>query len=141
MGTDIKPSLSLKNKYWISGHRYYELRHYCLQYPEWKKEIKDYLLSSSVPPGEIKGQIEFSDPTSGKAGKIEAPSENIRLVEETAKETDPSIAPYHLLSVTQGLSYEKLKARLDIPCGRQMFYARYRKFFWLLSKKRHAGDR
>ena len=37
MGTRIRPELSEKNKYWISKHRYYELKHFCLQYPLWRK--------------------------------------------------------------------------------------------------------
>lgn len=31
------PELSEKNPYWIERHRYYELKHFCLQYPLWKK--------------------------------------------------------------------------------------------------------
>lgn len=37
MGTTIRPELSEKNPYWIERHRYYELKHFCLQYPIWKK--------------------------------------------------------------------------------------------------------
>lgn len=36
MGTTIRPELSEKNPYWIERHRYYELKHFCLQYPIWK---------------------------------------------------------------------------------------------------------
>lgn len=32
MGTTIRPELSEKNPYWIERHRYYELKHFCLQY-------------------------------------------------------------------------------------------------------------
>lgn len=34
-----KPELSEKNLYHLSRHRYYELKHFCFQYPEWKKNI------------------------------------------------------------------------------------------------------
>ena len=37
MATTIRPELSEKNPYWIERHRYYELKHFCLQYPIWKK--------------------------------------------------------------------------------------------------------
>lgn len=36
MGTIIRPEISEKNKFWIDRHRYYELKHFCLQYPNWK---------------------------------------------------------------------------------------------------------
>lgn len=44
MSTAIRPELSKSSKYWIDRHRYYELKHFCLQYPIWKK-----LLSCSMP--------------------------------------------------------------------------------------------
>lgn len=37
MSTTIHPELSKKNEYWIEKHRYYELKHFCLQYPIWKE--------------------------------------------------------------------------------------------------------
>lgn len=33
MRNDMRPELSQKNPYWIGKHRYYELKHFCLQYP------------------------------------------------------------------------------------------------------------
>ena len=33
--TAIHPELSPKSRYWIDRHRYYELKHFCLQYPLW----------------------------------------------------------------------------------------------------------
>ena len=38
MATVLRPELSKKNKYYIDKHRHYELKHFCLQYPDWKKE-------------------------------------------------------------------------------------------------------
>ena len=32
MGTTLRAELSEKNPYWIEKHRYYELKHFCLQY-------------------------------------------------------------------------------------------------------------
>ncbi len=36
MATTIRPEISQNNEYWISKHRYYELKHFCMQYPLWK---------------------------------------------------------------------------------------------------------
>lgn len=36
MSTLIRPELSETNRYWIEKHRYYELKHFCLQYPLWR---------------------------------------------------------------------------------------------------------
>ena len=35
MGTVIRPEVSKSNEYWIPRDRYYELEHFCLQYPSW----------------------------------------------------------------------------------------------------------
>ena len=33
---DTTGNFSQNNEYWISKHRYYELKHFCMQYPLWK---------------------------------------------------------------------------------------------------------
>ena len=48
MSTDIRPEVSVKNKYWISRHRYYELKHFCLQYGEWKQAYNSITLLSGA---------------------------------------------------------------------------------------------
>ena len=58
------------------------------------------------------------------------------MVERVAKETDDELWFYILKAVTEDLSYNYLKSRLEMPCGKDMYYDRYRKFFWLLSKER-----
>ena len=42
MATKIRAAISEKNKYWIDKHRHYELKHFCLQYPMWKKQYATY---------------------------------------------------------------------------------------------------
>ena len=42
MATVIRAEISEKNKYWIDKHRHYELKHFCLQYPSWKKAYADF---------------------------------------------------------------------------------------------------
>lgn len=41
MSTTIRPKISEKNKYYIDKHRYYELKHFCLQYPLWEKQYNE----------------------------------------------------------------------------------------------------
>jgi hypothetical protein len=63
-------------------------------------------------------------------------SERMKLVETTCKEADPELYDCLLEGVTTGKSYENLAAMHDMPCSRDTYYDRYRKFFYLLSKKR-----
>ena len=38
MSTVIRNEISKKNRYYISKHRMLELKHFCLQYEEWRQE-------------------------------------------------------------------------------------------------------
>lgn len=58
------------------------------------------------------------------------------MVEITAIEADPCLHSYIIKGVTEGRSYTYLKTVLGIPCGKDMYYDGYRKFFWLLSNFR-----
>ena len=139
MATVIKPELSKRNRYWIDRHRHYELKHFCLQYPMWRKTyavLND--LGISISKIEREGSTNIpGDPTSKCAVRKAYYMDRIRLVEDTAKEADPDIYIYILKAVTEGLSYTYLKSRLNIPCGRDMYYDRYRRFFWLLNQARN----
>lgn len=138
MSTVIRPEVSSKNKYWIDKHRYYELKHFCLQYPEWKKAYAEFndpsiplSMIERMPTDNIPG-----DPTAKRAMLKAYYSDKITLIEKTALETDLYLHEYILKAVTEGLSYAHLKTKLNIPCGRDMYYDRYRRFFWILSKSR-----
>lgn len=138
MGTNIRPELSKKNRYWLSKSRYYELKHFCLQYPLWKKvylELVDYGVPVSVIKSEIKPTT-ISDPTAQLAIEKLYYMDRIEMVEEAAYEADKYLYKYILKAVTEGYSYVHLKSRLEIPCSRETYYDRYRKFFWILSQKR-----
>lgn len=138
MATVIRPELSIKNKYHIDKHRHYELKHFCLQYPAWKKAYTDLsnigmTISSAekLPSGNLPG-----DPTAKRAVARAQLVERIEMVENIAREADDYLWQYILKAVTENLSYTHLKTKFDIPCGKDMYYDRYRKFFWLLSKVR-----
>lgn len=138
MTTVIRPEVSRKNRYWISKHRHYELKHFCLQYSEWKK-IYRYLETASVECSKLERLPcgnNVGDPTANLAIQKAYYLERIQLLEETAKQADKYLWNYILKAVTEGLSYTCLKFKMEIPCGRDMFYDRYRRFFWLLSKSR-----
>lgn len=138
MATVIRAKISEKNKYYIDKHRYYELKHFCLQYKEWKRAYEAcneaIIFTSTID--KLPSSNVTSDLTAKYALRKVQYAERIKLIEQTAKDADEFLYPYLLKAVTEGLSFTHLKARLDIPCGRDMYYDRYRKFFWLLSELR-----
>lgn len=58
------------------------------------------------------------------------------MIEEAAKTADKDLYKYILKAITEGLSYTYMKTRMDIPCGKDMYYDRYRRFFWILDQVR-----
>lgn len=138
MATVIRPEISEKNKYWIPKHRYYELKHFCLQYPIWKKAYVDNteLYKSSLTFEQQSSSNIPSDITAQYAIRKAKYAEKLELIEKAAMEADVYLYDYILKAVTEGLSYTYLKSTLDIPCGKDMYYDRYRKFFRLLSEAR-----
>ena len=70
-----RAQLSTKNPCSIPKHRYYELKHFCLQYPDWKKALVLLDGWNTEPrgiPGIIKGRPPES-PTERQAMRPQTP--------------------------------------------------------------------
>lgn len=126
------------NKYGISKNRFKELYYWCLQYDEWKDELKyrtDTVKSIEVTDMPITHN--GSDSTQQLAIRRVQLIENCRMVEQTAIEADPDIYQYILKAVTnEDVTYRYLRLIMGIPCGKDMYYDRRRKFYWLLDQKK-----
>lgn len=128
--------LSRESEYFIPGNLYRQCIYFCRQYPDWAAAL-------SSPPDSGKG-IDYSVPrvqTSGDFDPVEA--EGIRrhqyaikkqIVDDAIMEAAPEIAKWLLLGVAYRKSFEDLEA-MGMPCGREYYFRRRRKFFWLLSFK------
>ena len=132
MGTVIRAKISKSNEYYISKHRYYELKHFCLQYNEWKKEL---------------GRLNwFGEKGGGRSSDVAKPVEwmverrneylkKMEMIEQAAIEADCDIYKYLLKGVTEGLSYGCLRAD-GLLCSKDYYYHQYRRFFYCLSRLR-----
>lgn len=138
MGTNYRAKISKKNKYWISKHRFYEIEHHCLQYKEWKDEYLA-LSTQGIKGVDYDGMphgTNVSNPTENVGMRMAMLKDKIDLVEKTAEEADPSLAKYILKAVTnEGISFNYLKMVMGIPCEKDMYYNRRRKFYWLMSQR------
>ena len=113
-----------KGQYYLSKHRYYELKHFCLQYKEWQEL---YLRTLSQT-------LDIKDDPTGEYAAIAADLEwAMHLVKDTALGTDSVLGPYILEHVINGTNFVKLSTVYNIPCGKDMFYALVQKFYYLLS--------
>ena len=133
MATNVRAAVSEKSKYWISKHRHYELKHFCLQYNDWKGSYKD---ADGYGDEASKSDTRYSDRTAQYGVLRTKYLEKIKTVEYAAMNADEALYPYILKAVTEGLSFTYLKSKLEMPCGRETYYDRYRRFFWLLDKMR-----
>lgn len=138
MSTTIRAELSERNKYWIEKHRYYELKHFCLQYPLWRKaraalDSLSKRLNNSVA---VSRTNKVSSPVEKCVEARLFYTDRMELLENVANETDDVMAVYILKAVTEGISYDHLKVRMNVPCCKDTYYELYRRFFWLLNKAR-----
>lgn len=129
MSTSLRSELSMKNRYYIPKHRYLELKHFCLQYPGWKRKYNYYSFLHPVSELRIQnGTGEHADTTFVDAAKLATLSWKMRMVEECAKDAGEDLSELLLKAVTEGLSY----SIINPPCCKEAWYTMYRKFYALL---------
>ena len=130
--TRIRSTFSKKSKYYISQHAFLTVYHHCLNYADWKAE---YDASIGLQHGNSDGGSRIGNPTASQAIRLMDLSKRIDLIRNTAHDVEPDLDPWLLMYVTdESMTFDKLKA-LGMPCERDMFYDRRRKFYWIMAKK------
>lgn len=135
-GNDVREYIPKSDKYYLQSYRYLELKAYCRQYQSWKQGLAQCygFKANSFDSSPIRGS-EHSDPTERAVELAEKYRIKIDMVELAAKLADETLAPYVLLNVTQGLSFERMTAQgRRPPCGINQFYEARQKFFWELDQ-------
>ena len=135
MSTEIRPEVSKKSEYYIPKDRYYELKHFVMQYKEFSKMYVNLVHGYQHPnPTDyifVNNGKDHSDPTVDAAILTTKLSGYMDQIISAADETDPVIGPMIFKNVSEGYSYDN--SPCDIPCCKETYYKLYRKFFWLLS--------
>ena len=141
MATIIRPEISNKSKWYISRERYYELKHFCLQYPIWVKAEQAITAMAENRLDGIKVQTSgYVDILERCRQQSEWYLERIRLVERCCEMAGKESKDILLKGVTEGLTYDKLYMRYKVVISRDEYYKVYRYFFYLLneSQKLHV---
>lgn len=129
-----------KKKYGISKHAFATARSFCLQYPEWKEELRESISGVKSPqitgmPGAHNGG---SDKTAAMAERRLLLREKVERVESTVREAvgeDQGLYDYLLEYVTtEGATFYWMKQK-GIPCEKTYFYKVRRYFYFLMAKK------
>lgn len=139
MPTVISPEITERSPWWIPRQRYYELKHFCLQYPDWKIQVRmidgiQHQAPYSDMPKDVSADI--LDQTARMAEKRARLTKKIEIVERAALEAGEDLCRYVLKSITEGIPYSVMQCTIRIPCNRNEYYDRYRKFFYVLDKLR-----
>lgn len=114
---------AMKNEYVLSKHRFYELKHFCLQFPEWET-----LYSVTDGWAEEVGQ-DISDTTS-RDGILKAElAHKMELVRNTAN----SFCGKYSEMV---FNYAAYGTKPKLSFWQKDFWYYYRLFFWELSRQK-----
>lgn len=135
MGTVIRPEITKKSQWYLDKHRYYELKHFCMQCPTWKKELLYLDGWNGQEHSALKGH-ELVRPSEAVAIKRAFFIERIEMLHKAAFETDPVLGDYILEGIVTGKSYEVLNAFKRVPACKDVYYELYRKYFYILSSFR-----
>lgn len=132
-----RPTLSKKNQYYIPREKYYELLYFSRQYNTMKQELSELRLAYPTNLRDIAVLTsDINDPVGKAYARIETLLDKISLIESTALETDAELAKWVRIGVTNDYSYEYMHQMLGMPLGRTKYYELYRKYFYLLARKR-----
>lgn len=109
-------STSRKSNWYVDPELFYHARYYCLQYRRWKRE-----------EGQIKDE---------QSERKKLLRERCEGIEAAAREADEAIAEWLLDAATSteqhGYNYEAMHG---MPCGRNYYLQKRRKFYWLISER------
>ena len=139
MSEIVRPEVSQKSEYYLDKHRYYDLKHFCRQYAKWTHSLAYLDGYSGISTNMVRQPRHDGRKTDHTERTVEARlcyESYIDMIKKAAADTDAFFAPYILCAVTNGFSFDHLRARTNIPCCRKNYYMMYRKFFWILDKLR-----
>ena len=127
-------------KWGISKRRYRELYNFCLQYQEWRDELKfcqDTLKSPQITGMPMSITNKTGDPTGELATRLVSLQKKCELIEQSCLEADSSIYQWLLKGVTEeSATFMWLWQRLNMPCCREYYNTSRRKFFYCLDKNK-----
>ena len=125
-------------KYWLPKQRFLTVYHYCLQYPEWEDEYNALRSAIGVSGVNYDGMPHGSgtgDPVSSDAIRLADLDARMKQIRDTIMEVAPEIALWLLKGVTEDRPFWYLHDVMRMPCEKDMYYDRRRKFYYLMAKR------
>ena len=117
----------------ISRERYYELLHFCRQYPEWKKSAASLLGTSAQRYStEAHAAGTVSDPTERAAAKRETYLNRIQIVDTAAYNAGNAWSDTLIRNVCYGVPLAAIDPIMMPSSNRNTYFVVKKKFFVLL---------
>ncbi len=136
MGRTSRAELSKDNPYYISKERRLELEHFCHQYKEWEKEIKELnyisglMIKERVQGGKVVNTVE------DRALRLASLTRRLQIVNKAIDEAVDckELRSYIFESVINGYSYKTMRGDLrdPIPSGEKLFKNYRQRFYYIL---------
>ncbi len=121
------------DRFEISKKAYRELYYFCQQYKEKKAQLNYLRGLTAVPMNGMPKGGSIGNPTERKGMLCLRLASDCELIEQTAIEAGADVYSWLLSNVTEeGKSWENMRP----PIGKNQFYERRRKFFYLLAYKK-----
>ena len=129
-------TLSKSNPYYLPKHYYRHAISWCLQYPEWIKELDtDPDTSKAIDYSKDKVQTSNNyDATYEIAVRRMEMATKKKLLEDTIREVDESIFKYLILGLAYGFTVYQLKDR-GMPCDNKYYYNRKQHVLYLINQR------
>lgn len=105
------------------------------QYADWRHDLAElrYLKSKNSRVDILPDVFSRTEELAMARAKL---TRNMEIVEQACLEVMPEDPVIFLKAVTEGLSYDLLSVDKVMPVSRAVWYEEYRKFFYILDKKR-----
>jgi len=123
------------SKFYLPRAQYRYVVAFCLTYNDLRLKLIDLDGRHSHENDGMPHGSGTSDPTGREGIRRLETTRKIELIEETVREVaGPYMYAAMLASVTSEITYDQLRARYNLPIGRNQFSVLRRKIYWTIEK-------
>lgn len=131
-----RSELSKKNKYYLPKEEYLTVKHFCRQYPNWKKEL-DALPDAERAIAYDGDRVQTSgdsDPVSDLAMRRIELAKKKDVIDGAVAKAAPEIAKYLIRGICYGEAEYQLELK-GMPCGKKYYYRKRNEAYWEIAHR------
>ena len=127
-----------RSPYYLPKQEFLTVKHFAFQYPLWQAKRQALMLEGvrAITYDGMPHGSNVQDPTESAGLRLAVIDRNIKLVEDTAAEVGGDLYRWLIRGVTdETITYEVLRSKYGMPCGRNLYYRRRQIFYYRLNLK------